>query len=149
MVPAERKPGCCDTDEATEKQVETKVSEVCETSACDVDCASDWGQDQNEGVDWWRGRLIADRDYVIVLIVAARGREGRLFMLMNGENGATCRSALLEVRRRDSGGVCWVRGELARRKVRDGDGELGRKEQSQVEQTGPGDYDGISKRTRQ
>ena len=112
------------------------MSKVGESCACNVDRRADWCQDENKSVHWWRGRLIADGHYCIILIVA-ESREGRL-LLMNGQDGSIGRGSMFEVRRRDSGRVGWVCRKGTRGEEGNRDRELGRQKQRQVEKTCPG-----------
>lgn len=130
MVPSERKPRTCDANECAKQQVESKVSEISEARACDVDGGADGYEDENQSVDWRRGVLVAD-GYHGVVVVRSRRREGRL-LLVDGED-----ALLFQVGRGNGGGVGRVRGEGAGWEEGDCDGELGSEKECEVEEACP------------
>jgi hypothetical protein len=68
MVKAEAKPTRCDTNQRAEQDIGAKVPVVHEAAGAHVYGCADGHKDEDEGVDWRRGVLIAYWDDVFVCV---------------------------------------------------------------------------------
>jgi hypothetical protein len=66
VVEPEAEPRARNADQAAEEDVEAKVAVIHEAGCADVDCGADGHEDEDEGVDGWRGVLVADGDDGVV-----------------------------------------------------------------------------------
>jgi hypothetical protein len=80
MVPPEREPRTRNPYQRAKQHIEAKVPEVCEPRTRYVYCGADGYEDEDECVDGWRGVLVADGYYRIIVVGGGR-RECRLLLV--------------------------------------------------------------------
>lgn len=115
VVPSETKPCRGDTDEAAEEEIKSKVTEIGEARAADIDCGRDRYEDEDECVDRRGSGLVANGDDLLI----GGGRHAGLLLVERKKR------LVPEVGWRDRGRMRRVRAERSGRKKGYGDREFG------------------------
>lgn len=132
VVQTETEPCADDADQAAEEDVEAEVAKIREACTGDVDGCADGDENQDEGVDWGRGVLVAQGDDVLVGVLV--GWRGHGVLLVAGKD-----VVFADVGGGDGGVVGGIKAEGSGWEEGDCDAEFRGEEEGEVEEAGPGD----------